>query len=192
MPGRRRGREPSDRSFSRVRERRKLDAIRYVIAEMEKEEQDLLKVRTAQINADTHRMMVIFGLGSVLTFGLVSLASLFLRREIAEHKRADEKRHESEERTHAIVETALDAVITMDDSAASSDAGMPRPNGSSAGPRQEVIGRPLSGAIIPPLHREAHDRGLRRFLDTGEGLGLEQADRNHRVRTETVTSFQWS
>ncbi len=151
----------------------KMDAIRRMIAEMEKEEQDILKVRTAQINADTHRTMVIFGLGSVLTFGLVSVASLSLRREIAEHERADEKRHESEERNHTIVETALDAVITVD------DAGIIRYWNTQAErifgwTRQEVIGRPLSRVIIPPPHREAHERAARRFLDTGDGSVLNK------------------
>jgi PAS domain S-box-containing protein len=35
--------------------------------------------------------------------------------------------------------------------------------------RQEAIGRLLSATIIPPQHREAHERGLRHFLATGEG-----------------------
>jgi PAS domain S-box-containing protein len=35
--------------------------------------------------------------------------------------------------------------------------------------RQEVVGRRLSDTIIPPHLREAHERGLRRCLETGEG-----------------------
>jgi PAS domain S-box-containing protein len=34
--------------------------------------------------------------------------------------------------------------------------------------RQEAVGRLLSVTIVPPQHREAHERGLRRFLSTGE------------------------
>lgn len=34
---------------------------------------------------------------------------------------------------------------------------------------EEVIGRDLSGTIIPPQYREAHNRGLRHYLSTGEG-----------------------
>jgi PAS domain S-box-containing protein len=36
-------------------------------------------------------------------------------------------------------------------------------------PRQEAIGRLLSTTIIPVQHQEAHEKGLRRFLATGEG-----------------------
>ena len=36
-------------------------------------------------------------------------------------------------------------------------------------PRAEAVGRVLSETIIPPQFREAHQRGLARFLATGEG-----------------------
>ena len=36
-------------------------------------------------------------------------------------------------------------------------------------PRGEAVGRVLSETIIPPQFREAHSRGLARFLATGEG-----------------------
>jgi PAS domain S-box-containing protein len=75
---------------------------------------------------------------------------------------------EREQRIRSILESALDAVVTMN------------PEGQITGwnaeaerifgwPRQEAIGRRLSETIIPPQHREAHDRGLQRFLATGEG-----------------------
>lgn len=35
--------------------------------------------------------------------------------------------------------------------------------------RQEVVGRRLSETIIPPHLREAHERGLRRYVETGHG-----------------------
>ncbi|MCA1657030.1 MAG: PAS domain S-box protein, partial [Actinobacteria bacterium] len=40
--------------------------------------------------------------------------------------------------------------------------------------REEAVGRVLSDTIIPPRHREAHLRGIQRFLDTGEGPVLDQ------------------
>src|SRR5262249_60923281 len=36
-------------------------------------------------------------------------------------------------------------------------------------PRGEAVGRVLAETIIPPQFREAHIRGLARFLATGEG-----------------------
>ncbi|HVF78369.1 MAG TPA: diguanylate cyclase [Solirubrobacteraceae bacterium] len=40
--------------------------------------------------------------------------------------------------------------------------------------REEALGRVLSDTIIPPRYREAHLRGLERFIDTGEGPVLDQ------------------
>ena len=41
-------------------------------------------------------------------------------------------------------------------------------------PRAEAVGRVLSETIIPPQLREAHSRGLARFLATGEGPVLNR------------------
>jgi PAS domain S-box-containing protein len=35
--------------------------------------------------------------------------------------------------------------------------------------REQMIGRSLVSTIVPPRHREAHDRGFRRYMETGEG-----------------------
>src|SRR6266700_532837 len=35
--------------------------------------------------------------------------------------------------------------------------------------RDEIVGRSLVTTLIPPQYREAHERGLRHYLDTGEG-----------------------
>src|SRR5262245_63699744 len=54
-------------------------------------------------------------------------------------------------------------------------------------PRGEAVGRVLSETIIPPQFREAHQRGLARFLATGEGpllnrvLGVPARRRDGRV-----------
>jgi len=40
--------------------------------------------------------------------------------------------------------------------------------------RQEIIGQSLSSTIIPPRYREAHERGLKHFLATGEGSVLNK------------------
>jgi PAS domain S-box-containing protein len=34
---------------------------------------------------------------------------------------------------------------------------------------EQIIGRSLVSTIVPPRHREAHDRGFRRYIETGEG-----------------------
>jgi two-component system cell cycle sensor histidine kinase/response regulator CckA len=74
----------------------------------------------------------------------------------------------SEQRTRLIIDTALDAVITMRSSGVISDwsAQAERMFGWS---RSEAIGQRMSETIVPHRFRDAHNRGLKRFLATGEG-----------------------
>ncbi|MFM9963457.1 MAG: response regulator [Planctomycetaceae bacterium] len=75
---------------------------------------------------------------------------------------------ESEERTRLIVDNALDAVITMN--SAGDIIGWNAQAESMFGwSRSEALGQSLSETIVPPEHREAHNRGLQHFLKTGEG-----------------------
>jgi PAS domain S-box-containing protein len=78
-----------------------------------------------------------------------------------------------EQRIRSILETALDAVVTMNPAGEITDwnAEAEKIFGWS---RQEAIGRRLSDTIIPPQHRQAHEHGLQRFLATGEGRLLNK------------------
>jgi PAS domain S-box-containing protein len=105
--------------------------------------------------------------GEQLDHTLVSLM------DITERKRAEEKLRLNEERLRLTVNTALDAVIGMD-----SEGMITQWNsqaeaifGWSYG---EVIGCNLADTLIPPDLRESHRRGLRHFLETGEGPVLNK------------------
>ncbi len=75
---------------------------------------------------------------------------------------------EREQRLRSIFETALDAVVTMNPTGEITEWNAEAENifGWS---RQEAVGRRMSDTIIPPQYQEAHERGLQRFLHTGEG-----------------------
>jgi len=90
-----------------------------------------------------------------------------------ERSRAETDLRASEARLKAIIDAALDAVITMDGD------GVVRSWSSQAErvfgwPASDVVGRTLSTTIIPPRYREAHERGLTHFLATGQGPVLNQ------------------
>ena len=81
-----------------------------------------------------------------------------------------------------VLETALDAVVVM------------REDGTVAGwnavaedifgwSQAEAMGSQLSDLIIPPAYRDAHHRGLRTYLETGDGPLL-----NRRIETSGVRS----
>jgi len=90
-----------------------------------------------------------------------------------ERKRAEEAVRTSEGQLKALLDSALDACVTMDETG--------RLTSWSAAaevvfgwPASEAIGRSLADTIIPQQHREGHARGLARFLETGEGPILRQ------------------
>ena len=86
-------------------------------------------------------------------------------REVAEARAAELAA--SEARQRVILETALDAVISIDrDSRVTYvNSAFERTFGYRAG---EAIGRDLAETIVPPSLREAHRRGLARYLETGQ------------------------
>lgn len=75
---------------------------------------------------------------------------------------------ESEERTRLVIDTAMDAVITMDENGVI--VGWNKQAETTFGWKAaEAIGRGLSELIIPEAQRQAHREGLKRFLKTNQG-----------------------
>jgi two-component system, cell cycle sensor histidine kinase and response regulator CckA len=68
----------------------------------------------------------------------------------------------------AIFEAALDAVVTMA-SDGTIETWSPRAESMFGWSAGEAVGRSLASTIIPARYREAHWRGLQRFLESGEG-----------------------
>jgi len=79
----------------------------------------------------------------------------------------------SEARQRVILETALDAVVSIDRDARVTyvNSAFERTFGYRA---EEVIGRDLAETIVPPSLREAHHRGLARYLETGQASILNR------------------
>ncbi|MEK7273078.1 MAG: PAS domain S-box protein, partial [Nitrospirota bacterium] len=75
---------------------------------------------------------------------------------------------QSQERNRAIVDTALDGVITIDAAGVITDWNA-QATAIFGWSRDEVLGRILSETVIPERDRAAHNHGLREFLRTGVG-----------------------
>jgi len=75
---------------------------------------------------------------------------------------------QSQERNRAIVDTALDGVITIDAAGVITDWNA-QATAIFGWSRDEVLGRILAETIVPERDREAHTHGLREFLRTGVG-----------------------
>jgi two-component system, cell cycle sensor histidine kinase and response regulator CckA len=87
--------------------------------------------------------------------------------------RAESELRTSEARLKAIIDAALDAVITIDGDGVVRSWSL-QAERVFGWPASEVVGRRLSTTIIPPRYREAHERGLAHFLASGEGPVLNR------------------
>ena len=99
--------------------------------------------------------------------------TLALAAGVVEQRRAEAARAREEANMRAILDMALDAVIGMDEHGVITNWN-PRAEvifGWTAG---EAVGKKLSEVLIPPQYREAHNRGLRHFLATGQGPVLNR------------------
>jgi PAS domain S-box-containing protein len=102
----------------------------------------------------------------------LSRQSAELARLNAERDRETQLRA-SEGRLRAVLDAALDAVIGMDADGIITYWN-PRAEAIFGWGREEALGRRLSDLVIPERYREAHSRGLARFLATGEGPVLDR------------------
>ncbi len=93
--------------------------------------------------------------------------------DITDRKRAEALSRESEARNQAILESSLDAIVTMNHEGRITEfnAAAERMFGHS---RKGAVGQELASLIIPPSLRERHRQGLARYLATGEGVVLGQ------------------
>jgi two-component system cell cycle sensor histidine kinase/response regulator CckA len=94
-------------------------------------------------------------------------------RDIRERKRMEVKLRANESRQRAILDSALDCLITIDQQGSILEFN-PAAERTFGYAHAAVIGQPVAELIIPPTDRAAHDRGLARFLETGEGPILDR------------------
>jgi diguanylate cyclase (GGDEF)-like protein/PAS domain S-box-containing protein len=73
---------------------------------------------------------------------------------------------EDEMRLRAIIETALDAIVQMDEEGIITGWNM-RATATFGWSREEAIGQKLHQLIVPTQYRKAHVQGLKRFLASG-------------------------
>ena len=91
-----------------------------------------------------------------------------ITHDITHRRQAEMALRESQAKLHAIIETALDAVVQMDEQGVVIDWNT-RAEKTFGWTRAEAVGQPLIGLIIPgPLH-EAYREGMQRFVEGDEG-----------------------
>ena len=92
-------------------------------------------------------------------------------RDVTARVKAEQALRESEEQFRSIQDSALDAIITMN-----ADGVITSWNQQAetifGWTHQETVGRSLAETLIPSQHREAHGRGIRQFIQSGEARVL--------------------
>jgi PAS domain S-box-containing protein len=103
----------------------------------------------------------------------LAAANKELKKEIAERSQVEERLRKeerelkgSEARKTAILNSALDCIVTIDHEARITEFN-PAAERAFGHRRDEVMGKPLADIIIPPSLREAHHRGFAHYLATG-------------------------
>ncbi len=161
------------------------DQIRGLIHEMKSAETSLLKERQQLADRSAAITRAVIVVGGLLGCGVAALALWAIRRDFAGRARAERALHDandqletriqhrtadlalSHERMRAIVNTALDGVVTMDHEGRLTEFN-PAAEEIFGHRRGDVIGLPLSDVIIPAAFRQRHWDGLARYLATRE------------------------
>ena len=144
----------------------------------------LVRMERQDILAPIHAFLWRVGIASVVVWipmlGLLFWATSRLR---AEHRQAQQESAwakaaeaallQSQERNRAIVDTALDGVITIDSTGIVTDWNA-QATAIFGWSREEALGRALAETIIPERERQAHEQGIREFLQTGTGAILNR------------------
>ena len=95
-------------------------------------------------------------------------------RDITAQKADQERLRQSEEHVRSIIDTAHDAFVAIDADGLVCSWNA-RAESTFGWPRAEALGQRLSELIIPRQYRDAHEAGIRRFLETGNGPVLNRS-----------------
>jgi PAS domain S-box-containing protein len=114
----------------------------------------------------------VLAIGAVL--GLALLAGLvLLARALRRQARTERQLKDGQEQTRELLEATAEAFVSI-------DAGglvtiwNPQAEKTFGWSAAEAVGRPLAELIVPEASRDAHERGRRRYLETGEGPLLDR------------------
>ncbi|MEO6220179.1 MAG: PAS domain S-box protein [Ginsengibacter sp.] len=125
-----------------------------------------------RIISNTGISKIIFAQGKVSTDDNGEIIKMSgIAQDITERKKAEMALFESQKQIQTIYDAVLDAVFIIDE-----EGKIVKWDSKSEAlfgwKQDELLGTSLTEAIIPHQHREAHTRGMKHFLKTGEGPEL--------------------
>lgn len=105
------------------------------------------------------------GLAIIGVVSLLVVLLLILDRMLHRTRKNDEALINSSKRQSSIIEASLDAIITADEEGRITEYNLAAET-VFGWTREEMIGAKMEDTIIPPMYREAHKNGMKRFLET--------------------------
>jgi diguanylate cyclase (GGDEF)-like protein/PAS domain S-box-containing protein len=133
---------------------------------------------TVRIRKDGTRIEVASTVSPIKDANGRIVAASAISRDVTARRQSEAALRASEARVRAVVDSALDAVITIDHEGRILEFN-PAAERIFGRARTDVLGIEMAEVLIPPALRDAHRKGLGRYLQTGEGSMLGQ-------RVETV------
>ncbi|GEM_PF-3036312 len=91
--------------------------------------------------------------------------------DITRRRESEEILREREEQLRGMMESALDAIIFMDSDGLVTGWN-PQAGAIFGWSAEEAVGRPMADLVVPERHRDAHRRGLQRYLQSGKSAIL--------------------
>ena len=152
-----------------------MDQIRSTIANMEAEENALLVERQERVAWVANLTLIVDGVGYAVLILIATVVVRKISHNIVIRQRAEGALRESEARAQAIVNTAADAIIIIDERGIIErfNPASERLFGYTA---DAAIGRNVK-ILMPSPYRDEHDSYLAHYLSTGEkkiiGIGRE-------------------
>jgi PAS domain S-box-containing protein len=128
---------------------------------------------TVQVAKDGRVLDVALTLSPIQADGATMIGASTFSRDITRRKRAERALRMSEARKNAVIESSLDAIVTIDATGRVLEFN-PAAEQLFGHVRRDVIGRELAELLVPERLREQHRKGLARFRETGEAAILGQ------------------
>ena len=108
--------------------------------------------------------------GRALLERSLALSSQEMQELYEDLRQASESRLKDEqEQTRQIIDSALDAIVSIDSEEKIINWN-PQATAIFGWSKSEILGKLLVDTLIPPQYREAHKKGITRFLSAGEGM----------------------
>jgi PAS domain S-box-containing protein len=131
------------------------------------------RLQTVRVTKDGRRLHMSITISPIRNDQGQVIGASTIARDITEQRRAVDDLRASEARKSAMLESALDCVVTMDHRGVITDFN-PAAEETFGYTRTQAIGAEMAQLIIPPELRDRHRAGLAHYLATGVGPVLGQ------------------